>query len=62
MKPVHIFKVTIHYSSGNDELVVSAKDDVQAREKAIRIDQRLYGNDPDDVEYCEINHESELDG
>jgi hypothetical protein len=67
-----MFNVVVHYEdkSGLEDdmptVTILAKDDVEAREEAIRMawkkDKQEYRNDIKKVLYCEINSAGALDG
>lgn len=61
-----VFRVAVHYrDQTRNEYRVEAKDDLQARDKAISIDGKAWPEDGvgfPGIAYCEIEHLCSLDG
>ena len=61
---MHVFTVTLHFVGGEtSEYTVAAKNDLLAREKAIKINRKEYsGGDVFEIEYAVIEFVNDLDG
>lgn len=59
----HIFRVTIHYNDGSkNQFDTIARDDTQARSKAIAYDAKSWDNAKQPkVDYCEITRVTTAD-